>query len=121
MKPGRSGAQLLQLEYGNEGPVESGITCALAEVRVFDQATGADVGGGVFTLPHLGDASNWSYSSFVPIELDAERSYRLEISFDGPSTRNMSNFVHFAAYTGGPGGLEPRNSARISEVRILSK
>jgi hypothetical protein len=115
-----SGRHLIQAEYANGGPIDSGITCAVKRVLVEDEATGALVGGGVLVMPHLGTWDRWGDSSFVEVELAAGRTYRIVVR-DDDDTVNMSAFEHFSAYTGGVGGRDGAFSrVDIAALRVLA-
>ena len=120
----QSGPHLVQATFGNgAGGITTGITCGHKRVRVFDDATDAEVGGGYLVMPHLGrDAwSIWSDSSFAEVELTSGRTYRVELSGDDTSV-NMSDFDHFDDYTGGIGG---RGGAffdvNVAELKLLAR
>jgi hypothetical protein len=110
---------LLQTQYGNGGPIDTGVTCALKRVLVEDVASGEIVGSGVLVMPHLGSWDRWGESSLVRVRLERGRSYRFLIQSDD-DTVNMSAFQHFADYTAGVGG---RSGAffrvNIAELRVL--
>ena len=120
--PARSGPAWLQVRFGNgAGPINTGITCALKRVTMFDEASGDEVGGGVLVMPQLGTWERWSLSTFVPVTLDAAKTYRFVISGDA-RTVNMSFFAHFAHYNGGTGGSDgPFGRVNIAELRVLAR
>ena len=70
-------------------------------------------------MPHLGDSwDRWGESSFVSVELSAEKTYKAEIR----DAFNMSYFKHFEPYTGGAGGgTDVYNRANISTLKFLLK
>lgn len=114
------GRHAVQVVYGNGGPVETGVTCAVRRVEVVDLADGAVVGGGVLALPHLGAWDRWADSTFAHVELRAGRAYRIAVH--GRGIANMSSLAHFADYTGGPGGADgPFGAANISAVKVLAR
>lgn len=120
-RPATSGGHLLQVEYGNgAGPVESGITCGVKRLRIVDEADGRVAGDGVVVMPHLGDWSRWALSSLVAANLDASRTYRIEL-FDDPTAINMSTFAHFALYSGGEGGAAVFNRVNVAALRVLQR
>lgn len=120
--PTQDGQHLLQVRFGNgSGGPDTGITCAVKQVRVQDVLTGDAVGQGFFVMPHLGDWSQWADSNFVAAELSAGRAYRISIASDEMAL-NMSAFAHFEAYTGGLGGRSgPHNFVNISKLKILAR
>ncbi len=120
--PSQSGEHLLQVTFGNgAGGVTTGVTCAVKRVTVIDEGTDATVADGTVMMPHLGAWDRWEDSSFVPVQLDASRSYRIVIASD-PSRANMSVFAHFESYTGGLGGSGGAfNRANVAELKILAR
>ncbi|HPB94361.1 MAG TPA: hypothetical protein PKW66_00525, partial [Polyangiaceae bacterium] len=120
--PSHSGSHLIQLAYGNgAGPINTGITCAVKQVVVEEAATGSVVGSGIVLMPHLESWDHWAGSSFVPVQLQSAKTYRIIIR-GGERAINMSSFAHFEAYTGGLGGESGEfNRVNISHVRILEK
>jgi len=121
--PSQSGEHLFQLNYGNgAGPVSTGITCAVKRVVVEEVASGNEVGGGLVIMPHLGEWSTWSQSSFARADLTAGVEYRVVIRGDDDQSVNMSSFAHFEAYTGGVGGASGQfNDVNISDLTILAR
>ncbi len=114
-----SGRYMLQVLYGNGGPVDSGITCGIKRILVEDVGTGEIVSDGALVMPHLGTWDRWGDSSLVPVDLVAGRTYRFEIGGDD-DTVNMSVFQHFADYTAGAGGRDGAFfRVNIAELRIL--
>ncbi|MDQ3037657.1 MAG: hypothetical protein M3Y87_35015, partial [Myxococcota bacterium] len=110
---------LLQVQYGNGGPTDTGITCAVKRVVVEDASTGAVVAEGTLVMPHMGGWDRWGESSFVRARLEGGRSYRFVIR-DDDDTVNMSAFQHFATYTAGAGGRDGAFArVNIAELRIL--
>lgn len=118
----QTGEHLIQVSYGNgAGAINTGITCAVKRVRVFDTADETEVGAGVLVMPHLGDWSRWADSNLVPATLTAGRTYRIEID-NSDDAINMTAFAHFTAYTGGTGGASgPFNRVNIAEVKVLAR
>jgi hypothetical protein len=79
------------------------------------------VGSGIVLMPHLESWDHWAGSSFVPVQLQSAKTYRIIIR-GGERAINMSSFAHFEAYTGGLGGESGEfNRVNISHVRILEK
>lgn len=114
-----SGEYLVQALFGNGGPVDTGITCAVFRVVVEDASSGAVVDQGVLVMPHLGTWDRWSDSSFARVRLEAGRSYRFLVQGDD-DTANMSSFEHFRAYTAGAGGRDGAFSrVNVAELRVL--
>src|SRR5690606_32804752 len=86
-------------------------------IRVETVSTGAVVGEGIVVMPHLATWDRWATSSMLPVELDANTVYRIEISDDA----NMSYFDHFESYTGGlGGGADSFNMVNIAAVQVLA-
>jgi len=120
--PTQSGPHLLQVGYGNgAGPVSTGITCAVKRVVVEEVQSGDEVASDTIIMPHLGDWSLWSLSSFAHADLTAGVEYRVVIRDDAQAV-NMSAFAHFEAYTGGLGGSDGEfNRVNISDLRVLGR
>jgi glycogen debranching enzyme len=115
-----TGVHFVQVEAGNgAGPINTGITCGVKRVDVYDAVSNDWVGGGYLMMPHLGTWTEWRNSSLVPVELVANRSYRIVLSNDERSV-NMSSFKHFETYSGDTGGSIPFNRVNISELKLLS-
>jgi hypothetical protein len=114
----RSGKHFVQVLAGNgAGGYDTGITCGVKLIEVFDGAK--LVGSGQLAMPHLGTWSDWRESSLVPVELVAGKSYAIVIREDDASG-NMSDLEHFALY-GGTGGKGGRfNRVNIAEVKLLA-
>jgi len=122
LRAARSGPHLVQVAYGNgAGPMNTGIACGLKRVRVVDEANDQVVGEGFLVMPQLGRWDRWAFSSFVPVTLDAARTYRVVITADA-GTANMSDLAHFATYTGAVGGRDgPMGRVNIAELRLLAR
>ncbi|MBK6689357.1 MAG: hypothetical protein IPG45_33120 [Deltaproteobacteria bacterium] len=117
--PDGGGRHLVQLLYGNgSGPINTGITAAVKRVQVVELPAGTMVASGYLPLPQLGVWSEWRNSSFLPVELRADRSYRVVIDDDTRAV-NMSAFDHYARYTGGTGGAAPFQRVNIAELKVL--
>jgi hypothetical protein len=115
-----SGEYLLQVQYGNGGPTDTGITAAIKRVLVEDAATHEITSEGVLVMPHMGAWENWGESSLARVHLERGRSYRFIIQGDD-DTVNMSAFQHFADYTAGLGGRDGAfQRVNIAELRILN-
>lgn len=115
-----SGEHLLSATYGNgAGPLDTGISCGVKRLRVERVSDGEVVGNGVLVMPQRGDWSAWGESSFVRASLQAGVSYRVRIGSDA-STVNMTDFQHFADYTGGAGGRAGVNlRVNLAEIKLL--
>lgn len=119
--PAFTGPHLLQVVAGNgAGPTNTGITCAVKRVEVVEEGTGDVAGTGHLMMPHAGSWDQWRDSSFVPVDLRSDRTYRIVIRSEPMRAVNMSVFQHFADYTGGTGGPAPFNRVNIAELKILS-
>lgn len=117
--PDGGGRHLLQLVYGNgSGPINTGITAAVKRLQVVELPAGTTVASGYLPLPQLGSWSEWRSSSFLPVSLRADRSYRVVIDDDLHAV-NMSAFEHYARYTGGSGGAAPFQRVNIAELKVL--
>jgi hypothetical protein len=116
--PTVTGRHLVQVLAGNgAGGYDTGITCAVKAVEVFDGAT--YVGGGQLVMPHLATWDDWRDSSFVEVDLMEGKSYTIVIRED-ESSGNMSELGHFALY-GGTGGTAGRfNRVNIAELKLLA-
>ncbi|MBN9162418.1 MAG: hypothetical protein J0I07_15765 [Myxococcales bacterium] len=117
----RTGAHLVQAIYGNgAGPISTGITCAVKKVTVEELPSGKVVGAGILVMPQRGDWASWGDSSFVRVNLEAGKSYRVRVGHDSRSV-NMSAFEHFSAYTGGTGGKAGAfHRVNIAELKLLA-
>jgi hypothetical protein len=116
----RSGPHLIEATYGNGGPIDTGITCAVKRVDV-EEVGGAPAGGGWLVMPQRGSWASWGSSSFVHADLIAGRTYRLRVSHDARSA-NMSELAHFGVYTAGIGGASGAFSGvNIAELKILAR
>jgi hypothetical protein len=117
----RTGPHLVQAVYGNGlGGTNTGITCAVKHVTVEDVATGRTAGAGYMTMPQRSDWASWGDSSFVRVDLEAGKTYRVRLSHDARSV-NMSAFDHFRAYTGGAGGRSGEMyRVNVAELKLLS-
>jgi hypothetical protein len=120
--PTSTGGHLLQVEYGNgAGNLSTGVTCGVKRLLVTDDEDGSLVGEGALVMPQLGDWSRWGLSNFVPVQLEAGRSYTVTIE-SNPLYANMSALSHFATYTGGQGGSDGEfNRVNIANLRILQR
>jgi hypothetical protein len=117
-QPTFSGTHYVQLLAGNgAGPFNTGVTCGVKLIEVFDGAT--LVANGYAVMPHLGTWDDWRESSLIAVELDAAKSYRIVIREDGAAV-NMSEREHFSLY-GGSGGASGRfNRVNIAELKVLA-
>ena len=116
----RSGQALIQAEYGNgAGAINTGVTCAVKRLDLIALPENQASGGGYLMMPHLGQWDRWSDSNFINVELIEGVRYRLVVKQDDYSI-NMSEFEHFASYTGGNGGVGgPFNDVNISALKVL--
>ena len=114
-----NGAHWLQLQYGNgSGPINTGVTCAVKRVTVYDDNQAVD--SGVVFLPQLGTWDTWADSTLVPVDLEAGKTYQVVISQD-TNTINMSEFDHFAEYSGTGGSGGPSNFVNITGLKLLRR
>jgi hypothetical protein len=121
--PRWTGRHLVQVEAGNgAGPLNTGITCAVKRLDVYDADDDAHVAGGYLMMPHMGlDRWDvWRDSNFVPVDLVAGRTYRFVIHMDEAAV-NMSSFRHFEDYSGGRGGSAPFHHVNISTFKLLAR
>lgn len=116
--PIASGRHLLQVVAGNgAGGFDTGITCAVKAIEVFDGAT--YVGGGQLVMPHLAKWDDWRDSGFVEVELTKGTSYTIVLR-ENEHSGNMSDLAHFALYAG-TGGIGGRfNRVNVAEVKLLA-
>ena len=115
ISPNYSGEHYLQLIYGNgSGGFDTGITAAVKWLRVLNQEN-TEIAAGPIIMPQLGDWSAWGDSSFLPVTLEANQTYSVQIS-DG---WNMSYLEHYRSYNGTGGGDNPYNYVNISELKLL--
>jgi hypothetical protein len=117
--PARSGAQLVQLVYGNGGPISTGITCAVKRITITETGSNQVVASGLVTMPHLGGWDRWADSTFMRATLDATKTYQITID-SAPTTRNMSSFRHFEAYSGAGGTAGAFERVNIAELKLLA-
>jgi hypothetical protein len=113
-----TGLHLIQLRAGNgSGPVNTGITCAIKKIEVYEGA--ALIDSGFLIMPHLGSWNSWQDSSFVRVDLNAGTNYNIVILEDEYSI-NMSEREHFVLYdqTGGSNGRS--NFVNIAQIKILA-
>ena len=115
----QSGTYLISLEYGSGRPINTGITSCNKIVKIIDQSDSSTVLEKMVFMPHLGDSwDRWGESSFVSVELSAEKTYKAEIK----DAFNMSYFEHFVPFTAGAGGgTDVYNRANISTLKFLLK
>ena len=118
----QSGSHLVQATFGNgAGGISTGITCGHKRVRVFDESSGAEVGGGFLVMPHLGEWDRWEDSSFAEVTLEAGHAYRVVVESDA-NALNMSRFSHFEAYTGGLGGRGGvYEFVNVADIKLLAR
>ncbi len=116
--PLKTGLYYMQTEYGNGRAIDTGITSCLKYITITDTSNSSVVGEGYVVMPHLG-ANNWDRwgnSSFLPVSLEASKTYKVEISDE----HNMSYFDHFNLYTGGDGGgSDVNNKVNLSTFKFL--
>lgn len=117
--PARSGPQLVQLVYGNGGPISTGITCAVKRITIAETGSTQVVASGLVTMPHLGSWGRWADSTFMRATLDATKTYQVTID-SAQTTRNMSAFRHFETY-GGAGGAGTFERVNIAELKLLAR
>lgn len=120
-RPAFSGKHLLQLVYGNTaGPISTGITASTRQVVVRERPTGTVVGSAVVALPQLGPQHRWGTSGFVAADVDASKTYRIEIAQDD-AVGNMSALDNAVLYTGGKGGgAQVWNRVDLAAVMTLA-
>ena len=117
-----TGEHLVQVAYGNgAGPINTGITCGVKLARIEDTSSGAVVGRGYLVMPQRGAWGSWGDSSFVRASLTAGKTYRVVLA-DDASGRNMSDLLHFAAYTGGTGGSGGAFfRVNVASIKVLAR
>ncbi|MFN3201452.1 MAG: MGH1-like glycoside hydrolase domain-containing protein [Bradymonadia bacterium] len=116
-----TGTHVFQVTFGNgAGAVNTGVTCSVKRLEVFDLTDNRVAGEGYLIMPHLGVWDRWEDSNFVPVDLEAGHTYRVTIDGGGQAI-NMSSFAHFETYTGGLGGVGGVfNRVNIAELKMLS-
>ena len=114
-----TGEHLIQLKAANKnGPVNTGVTCAVKHVSIERLPDGAAVATGHIFVPH---AEGVHDSSFVRARLVAGERYRIRVG-DAPTALNMSAFEHFSRYTGGAGGSAGAlNRMDAAALRIIAR
>ncbi len=118
--PQSSGTYLMQLEYGNGRSIDTGITSCFKKVEIWENGSNQLITTGFIVMPHLGsgDWDRWANSSFVKVNLDNTKTYKVVIK----DYFNMSYFQHFVIYTAGVGGGEDiYNRANIGGMKFLLK
>ncbi len=118
--PTQSGTYSLQLSYANNmGPVNTGITCCVKKVQLYD-STNSLIEEACLFMPQMSTWDVWSDSSFFPkVKLSANQTYKIIIS----DYRNMSYFQSNALYNnvGGMGGITNRCNLEGIKVLLLSQ
>jgi hypothetical protein len=71
--------------------------------------------GAVF-MPHLENWKTWGDSSFFPVFLDKEKTYRVCIK----DAYNMSYLQHFRSYLCERGNSSPNNRVNLAGVKFLT-
>ena len=115
-----TGRHLLQVVYGNgSGPINTGITCAVKRIRVFESISGSPVSEGTLAMPQLATWNRWEDSTVAAVELVSGVSYDIVIDSDS-DVSNMSERAHFETYTAGEGGIGGAwNYVNIAEIKVL--
>lgn len=118
-KPKASGSHLLQVSAANgSGYINTGITCAVKFLEIFDTDDNRVIKGGYLFMPQTGSWDTWKDSSFVQVNLVAGKSYKIVIREDEYAC-NMSYFEHFKIYNG-TGGSQSYNNVNITSLKILA-
>lgn len=116
--PQQTGTYLMQIEYSNSRPINTGITGCFKTVEIWDGGTLVAEDGAM--MPHIGSDNwdTWKDSSFIKADLDSSKSYKIVIK----DLFNMSYFDHFTIYTSGAGGGDDiYNRANIGGLKFLFK
>jgi glycogen debranching enzyme len=122
-KPPVTGLYYLQIPYTYLLQVDTGVACGVRQIKVIDTVTGSDItnGKGYIVMPQHGqrgpqDASD---SNFVAVRLDANKTYRIEVS--NGDAFNMSSLEHNTKYArqdlGGGSGV--KNDPTYSQIKFL--
>jgi len=110
-----SGEYLVSALYSNnQGQLNTGITNAVKRVTVL----GADEPqSGIIQMGHVGEENGLRQSTAVSVNLDAGKSYQIEVSdhFNMSYLKSNSTYI----YSGGIDG--PVNSADVVNIRITHK
>lgn len=116
LTPPVAGDYLLRFVYKNDaGPINTGITCAVAHIEVREVATGEVIAEGYVMMPHV---VGQGLSSPLRVSLRENARYTVTLTDDARAI-NMSAFAHFARYTGGAGGhTGPLNHADIIAAEL---
>ncbi|WP_013334596.1 amylo-alpha-1,6-glucosidase [Gloeothece verrucosa] len=121
-KPKVTGFHLLQVAAANgSGPWNTGVTCGVKYIQVFDQANTC-IGSGYLIMPQTSSWENLRDSSFVRVNLDVDKIYKIVIG-ENENAFNMSKFKHFDSYTGnnGTGGTKGLyNYVNIAALKVLA-
>lgn len=119
-KAALSGRHVIRAEFSNgAGPGNTGVTCAVKRIEVFQIPKAEPIAAGYLVMPHSGDWQRWDLSNAISVDLQKGESYRIRISED-PYSRNMSYFQSNERYSSGlGGGKESFNYVNIASLRIL--
>lgn len=118
-KPKVSGAYLLQVSAANgSGGIDTGITCAVKFLEIFDLDDDRVIKTGYLLMPQTGSWDTLKDSSFVQVNLVAGKPYKIVIRED-EYAHNMSYFQHFKIYNG-TGGSASYNNVNITSLKILA-
>jgi len=113
VSPIRSGKFAIQLVYQNLDRINTGITCGVKLVKVFNDQTGKVIDQGVAMLPH--HDHGWIDSNFVTAKLDEHHTYTIQVE----DFMNMSYLDHFNTYRFNGGKNGPYNQFSVSEIKLL--
>ena len=115
-----TGYHLVQSIFSNgAGPTNTGITCAIKHLSIFQEETETPNTEGYLLFPHTHDWHLWQISNGIKVYLQKNETYIIEIK-ENENTINMSDFEHFTSYTQGIGGHLGRfNRVNIAEIQIL--
>lgn len=114
-KPTHDGTYAIQIDYNNLSSINTGITCSVKRVSIFNESNGERIKSGILMMPHHDWDNFWTDSNFLTVDLKAGNSYR----FFFEDNQNMSYLEHFNSYLlrGGKSGID--NKFNFAEIKVL--
>ena len=115
LRPNSDGRFALQVDYSNVDNINSGVSCGVKKISVYNEQTGALLREGVLMFPHHNVERFWTDTNFFAVDLKQNTSYSVVIE----DFFNMSYFEHFASYRYRGGRTGPNNRFKLAEVKLL--
>jgi len=115
LRPNRDGRFALQVDYSNVDNINSGVSCGVKKISVYNEQTGALLREGVLMFPHHNVERFWTDTNFFAVDLKQNASYTVVIE----DFFNMSYFEHFSSYRYRGGRTGPNNRFKLAEVKLL--